>query len=373
MINVFRPKLTLNNILSVFRALLKNEISGTSQVVKDFENNLAQQFDRKHSVAVSNGSTALEVALQLLNLEKGDEVIVPSFTIISCLNAVIRTKATPVFCDVDFETWNMGIEDVKKAYSKNTKAVIMVHTYGLTSEAIEIEKFCKSNSLKLIEDSAEAHGQTVDGRKCGSFGDISTLSFYANKHITSGEGGALLTNDEMLIKEAQQMINLDFNQKNRFIHNNYYWNYRLGGLQAALANSQIKELNKTINKKIKQGLNYIELFKKYSVDVNLPLARTERSENHFWVFGIILKSDYDRDKIMEDLFKLKIETRPFFWPLSQQPPIKKSGIRILPTPNSEKLGMNGFYIPMGKHVTKRLQKKIVLTIKECLIKEQSNL
>ena len=187
LISVFAPKLSFLDRFNVLKTLLSNQISGTSPVIKQFEEEIAKKFDRKYAVALTNGSAALDVALQCVGLKKDDEVIVPSFAIISCLSAIVRTGATPIFCDVDLDSWNMSLDHVKEKLSPNTKAVLMVHLYGLTAEAKKIEDFCKEKNLHLIEDSAEAHGQSIDNRKCGSFGNISTFSFYANKHITTGE------------------------------------------------------------------------------------------------------------------------------------------------------------------------------------------
>ena len=151
MIRVFEPNITFNDKLSVMKTLIKNNISGTSPVVNDFENKIAEKFNRRYGIAVSNGSVALDIALRLINLEKDDEVILPSFTIISCLSAVLRTGAKPVFCDVNKDTWNMTLEDVKRSVTKKTKAVLLVHTYGLPADAKNILKFCDENNLTLLE------------------------------------------------------------------------------------------------------------------------------------------------------------------------------------------------------------------------------
>ncbi|MDC3103797.1 DegT/DnrJ/EryC1/StrS family aminotransferase [Acidimicrobiaceae bacterium] len=366
MIKVFKPNLSFFDKISVFKALLKNEISGTSSEVKKFEEQICTTFERKYAVTLSNGSSALEVAFRLLKLKKGDEVILPSFTIISCLSAVIRSGGTPVFCDVDPNTWNMTFEDIKKSFTKKTKAVLIVHSYGLTADAVNIREFCIQNDIKIIEDTAEAHGQKIGNKKCGTFGDISTLSFYANKHVTTGEGGAILTDNIDFYNSAKKIINLDFDNRKRFVHDNLYWNYRLGGLQSALGTSQLKKLNKVINSKIIQGNKYIDLFKKYNVDVQLPLVSTTNSKNHFWVFGIVLNNGLNRDLLMERLFDKGIETRPFFHPLHLQPALKEKEASSLHLPVSEKIGKYGLYIPLGKHVTYKKQKKIVLEIKNLI-------
>ena len=359
MINVFSPKITFKDIISVNRTLIKSEISGTSPIVKDFEKKFADLNNRKYGVAVSNGSTALDLALQVLDLNKNDEVIIPSFTIISCLSSVIRSGARPVFCDVDEMSWNMTIEDVKKVTTDKTKAVVVVHTYGLPSEIKKIKKFCQEKNIITIEDSAEAHGLKNEDVFCGELGDISTFSFYANKHITTGEGGILLTDNQEYYKKLLQMRNLDFKSNQRFKHENFYWNYRLSGLQAALGLSQLKNLSKTIGIKIQQGENYQSLLKNHEELLQLPLKQINDDLNHYWVFGVVLKISDIRDEVMDLMLKKGIETRPFFYPLHLQPALKDSSKSKPNLSVSEKIGMNGLYLPMGKHINYKLQNKIV--------------
>lgn len=356
MISVFEPRLSINDKYSVLKTLLKNEISGTSPIVEEFEHSSAKSFDREHATAVSNGSVALDLALQLIDLSEGDEVILPSFTIISCLSAVVRAKAVPIFCDVNEDSWNMTFEDVKSKITEKTKAILVVHLYGLTAEIEKIEKYCKEKNIILIEDAAEAHGQIVGNRKCGSFGLISTMSFYANKHVTTGEGGLLLTNDDKIKKNADIMRNLGFRPDKRFQHDEFYWNYRLGGLQASLGVSQLKNLEKRISSKIKQGNYYQKQLEIIKDKVQLPIKEINGTINHYWVFGIVLKKDGIRENVVSSLTKADIQTRPFFWPLHLQEVIKKLDLGPQPTLNiSENIGKNGFYIPIGKHLNRNKQ------------------
>ena len=369
MIQVFKPHIGFSDIISVLKTMMANNISGTSPVVKDFETKLANKFDREYAVAVSNGSVALDLAFQALGLEEGDEVIVPSFTIISCLSAIIRSNAKPVFCDVDHQSWNMTLENIKDKYTSNTKAILMVHTYGLPADAIKISEFCRENKIILVEDSAEAHGQSLGEINCGKFGLVSTLSFYANKHISTGEGGAILTDSEEIYLQLMQMRNLDFIPGERFNHNNLFWNYRLGGLQAALGISQINKIDKVIKSKKIQGRYYIELLQDHTDKIQLPLVENYGSQNHFWVFGIVLKKQNIRNKVMKSLEKKNIETRPFFWPLHLQNYIKnKFSRRNENLEHSENLGKNGLYLPLGPHVNKKMQKKIVEELIESINK-----
>ncbi len=359
MIPVFTPEITTSDIFSVLKNLRRNNISGNSPIVEEFEKNFSKLYEDKNAIAVSNGSVALDVALNLFNFSDGDEVILPSFTIISCLAAVIRSGATPVFCDVDINTWNMTIKDIEKVYSKNTKAVLAVHTYGLSADILNIKEFCDKNNLFLIEDSAEAHGLKVNKKLCGTFGDVSTFSFYANKHITTGEGGMVLTNTKDLADKAKQIRNLDFQSRKRFAHENLFWNYRMGGMQASLGISQLKKLDSTIKFKKNQGNTYTDLFDNYQNYIQLPKTNYLNSNNHYWVYGIILKKEGIRDKVIKDLFEKGIETRPFFHPLHLQSALPIQFINSKKLPNSEILGKNGLYIPMGKHINVKLQKKIV--------------
>ncbi len=356
MIKVFEPKITFSDKVNIIKTLNKNFISGTSEEVLKFEEAFSSKFDRKYGVAVSSGSAALDLAFQNVNLQDGDEVIIPSFTIISCLSAVLRAGGKPVFCDVDKDSWNMTLSDVKKVFTEKTKAILMVHTYGLTAEADEIFSFCNENNIVIIEDAAEAHGQKYKNKFCGTYGLISTFSFYANKHITTGEGGMLLTDEKIVYDRLLKMRNLDFDNKKRFFHNNMYWNYRISSLQASLGNSQIKNLENVISRKIQQANYYIEKLQPLEDIIQLPITADTNSNNHFWVFGIVLKKEGIRDQVIESLLNEKIETRPFFWPLHLQPIIRNIKQDL---PISEKIGRNGLYLPIGSHINKKMQQIIV--------------
>ena len=359
MIRVFEPWITFSNIVEVNKALFKNQISGSSIYVKKFEDEFKKLIGMEHSVAVSNGSDALDLSFQALNLTNDDEVILPSFSIISCLSSIIRSGAKPVFADVSIETSNITLDEIKRVRTKNTKAVLVVHTYGLPADIDQIKDYCTENSLTLIEDTAEAHGMMFEGKYCGSFGDISTFSFYANKHITSGEGGMIMTSSKKIFQTLQQMRNLDFNNERRFVHNKFYWNSRLSGLQAALAYSQIKNISKVIYKKQQQAALYDSLLSQ-NKEISIPIKNYRGTENNYWVYGIVLKTPNLRDKLIENLYNNGVESRPFFWPLHLQPAYLNSNnaenIELL---NSEYLGKNGLYLPMGAHVNKKVQKKIV--------------
>jgi perosamine synthetase len=361
LIPVFQPKIYFRDYVSVLKHLFKGNISGTSPVISEFENKFASKFNRKYAVAVSNGSVALDLSLQALNLDEGDEVILPSLTIVSVLSAVLRTKATPVFVDVEIDTWNASYEKIKEKITNKTKAIIVVHTYGLSADIKNLGEYCKEKKILIIEDTAEAHGQKYNKQYCGAIGDISTFSFYANKHVTSGEGGMLLTDNEDYYKILMKMRNLDFNNKKRFLHENMYWNYRLSGLQAALGISQLRNIDKTIRKKIKQGERYLQLLDNYKDIIQLPLKETSYCKNHFWVFGVVLKgcSKNTTEKVVMELSEFNIQTRPFFWPLHKQKFLDKKFIPDYQLENTDNLSSSGIYLPMGNHINDRTQKIIV--------------
>ena len=193
-------------------------ISSEGPFVKEFEQKMSASVNRKYGIAVSNGTAALEVSIQALGIKEGDEVIMPAFTIISCAMAVTKAGGVPVLVDSDPYTWNMKVDEIEEKITPRTKAVMIVHLYGLPVKADEILALAKKYHLKVIEDAAEMHGQTYNGRPCGSFGDISTFSFYPNKHITTGEGGMIVTDDEELAKRCRMIRNLCFREDVRYVH-----------------------------------------------------------------------------------------------------------------------------------------------------------
>lgn len=366
-IPVFSPWLDDSDIASVTRALELGWISGTSPIVQEFEESIAEISQRKFVAAVANGSVALDLAFDALGLKPGDEVIVPNLTIISCLAAIVRAGATPVIVDVDPITWNMGLEDVVHAYSEKTKAVLVVHIYGLPSPIDLISNFCREKNLILIEDAAEAHGQSVNGRACGSFGDISTFSFYANKHVTTGEGGAICTNSEKYFDRVTNMRNLAFGKKSRFEHEEFGWNYRISGLSAALGLSQVKKLDYIINAKQKQADTY-DFYLSQIENIVLPAKVGNGSRNQYWVYGILVENSHARTSVVNALSNSGIESRPFFQPMSQQPVLKKiTSVLAKNLSVSEALGSRGFYLPTGSHVTASMQERIAKIIHGALI------
>ena len=314
---------------------------------------MASLCNRKHAFAVSNGSAALELAVQAIGIGKGDEVIMPTFTIISCALAVVRAGAIPVYVDADPHTWNMKVEDIEPLMTERTKAIMAVHIYGITVDMDPLLEIAKKYKLKVIEDAAEVIGQTYKGQPCGNFGDISTLSFYPNKHITTGEGGMVLVNDDELAERCKSRRNLCFGKADRFVHQELGWNFRMSNLQAAVGVAQLERLPQTVEKKREVGRMYHQHLEGCE-SFTLPLTQTDYCENIYWVFGIVSK-DHKKDAKwwMKDLANKGIGTRPFFYPMHLQPCNQVSEITLgmYNLNYSEQLTKYGFYLPSGVTLT----------------------
>ena len=340
-------------------------ISSGGPFVQKFEKSVAEVVGKKYAVAVSNGTAALDIAISALNIGPGDEVILPAHTIISCISQIVRSGAKPVLIDSCFSTWNMDCSLIEKKITKKTKAIMVVHTYGLPVDMDKVIDLAKKYSLELIEDCAEMLGQTYKDKQCGSFGTISTLSFYPNKHITTGEGGMCLTDSKEVFERCKSLRNLCFLEDKRFVHHELGWNYRMTNIQAAIGLAQLENLNKHIRIKRNIGKKYHEILSKLSC-VHLPLIRTEYSENIYWVFGMVLndKSNFSADEIIARLKNEGIGARPFFYSLNNQPVFKKLGLfKNEKYPVSEYLSNKGFYIPSGLGIS---EEEIILCSKKLL-------
>lgn len=289
-----------------------------------------------------------------IGIKKGDEVIMPSFTIISCASAVIRAGGIPVLVDSEPETWNMNTEQIENKITSRTKAIMAVHIYGLPVDMNPLIQLAEKYKLKIIEDAAELIGQTYYGKQCGSFGDISTFSFYPNKHITTGEGGMVVTDSEEIADRCRSLRNLCFKPEKRFVHDELGFNFRMTNLQAALGVAQMERLEEFIDIKRRNGDMYYEGLKDVPY-IELPLRKKEYSENIYWVYGIVLKKEagINAEQAMRKLNEKKIGTRPFFYPMHLQPVFMKMGLfKNESYPVSEKISEYGFYIPSGLALSK---------------------
>lgn len=328
-------------------------ISSEGPFVKELEEKFAERCGRKHGISVCNGTAALDCAVQALKIGNGDEVIIPSFTIISCASAVTKAGAVPVLVDSMKDTWNMDVSQIRGKITSKTKAIMAVHIYGQTVDMDPLMELAKDFNLKVIEDAAEVIGQTYKGKPCGSFGDISTFSFYPNKHITTGEGGMMLTDEKDLAERCSSIRNLCFEPARRFVHNEIGHNFRMTNLQAAVGKAQLERLDEFIEKKRHIGKLYREYFKGNSF-FELQTDETDYAKNIYWVFGIVLneKSGMNAIQAMDKLKEKGIGTRPFFYPMHLQPVYLNSGLfKDESYPVAEKLSGYGFYIPSGLALT----------------------
>lgn len=323
-------------------------ISSEGPFIKQFEDKFATYIGRQEGIAVSNGSGALDIAVQALKIGVGDEVIIPSFTIISPAQSVVRSGAKPVLVESDPLTWNMDVTKIEAKITLKTKAIIVVHIYGLPVDMDPILMLCQKYKLLLIEDAAEMHGQTFKGKKCGSFGDISIFSFYPNKHITTGEGGMLMVDDHSVAERCRKLRNLAFEPSGRrFIHSELGWNYRMTNMQAALGLAQLEKIEDHIIRKREIGNLYQDGLKNLK-GFQLPLAYTDYAENIYWVFGLVADTQELCESTVNKLNECGIGTRPFFWCMHEQPVFLKMGLFTNEKyPVAERIARNGFYIPSG--------------------------
>jgi perosamine synthetase len=367
MIPVNEPLLNGNEKKYLNECIDTGWISSEGPFIKKFEEEFSTKNNRKHGVAVCNGTAALEIAVESLGISEGDEVIIPSFTIISCASSIIKSGAIPVLVDSDIHTWNMDVNQIESKITSKTKAIMVVHIYGLPVDMDPVLEIAKKYDLKIIEDAAEAHGQTYKGKPCGSFGDVSVFSFYPNKLITTGEGGMVLTDNDSIAEHLRSLRNLCFTGNKRFVHEELGWNMRMTNVQAAIGLAQLERWNASIARKRGMGKLYTELLKDVK-HISLPITKTDYADNIYWVFGIMLKDkDKSAEQIMNQLAEKGIGTRPFFYPMHLQPVLKRMGLYNNESyPNAENMYHNGFYLPSGLAITDEQIHEVVRTLKEIL-------
>lgn len=340
------PFVSNSDIKSINKVLKSGWISSEGPEVIKFEKTFSKLVNRKFSIAVSSGTAALEIAIKSLNLKKNDEVIIPNFTIISNYLAVTKQNLSPKFVDCNLDTWNMDLDLLKKKISNKTKAIIVTHIYSFPNDMDKIIKLCKKKNIFIIEDSAEVLGIKYKNNMCGSFGHISTFSFYANKQITTGEGGMISTNNVKIFNKCKSLRNLCFGKIDRFNHADIGWNYRITNIQAALGLSQIKNLSKMVNKKISIGKRYYNNLR-FNKNIFIQPPENSFSKNIYWVVGVVIKNKKIKaKKLMQKLNYYGIGTRPFFWPMNKQSIVIQREKKDRETyPNSEYLSQYGLYLP----------------------------
>ncbi|HQJ06244.1 MAG TPA: DegT/DnrJ/EryC1/StrS family aminotransferase [Spirochaetota bacterium] len=366
-IPVCEPYLNGNEKDYVLEALQSGWISSSGKYIKLFEEKFAEYCGAKYAVCVINGTMALHLALVSLGVGKGDEVIIPDFTMIASAFAVCYTGAKPVFVDADKKTWNINADLIEEKITEKTKAIMPVSIFGNPCDYDKINRIAQKYNLLIIEDAAESVGAEFKGIKTGALADITAFSFFANKNLTTGEGGMITTNSEEFYNKARYYKYLCFplDGNRNYIHNDVGYNYRMSNIHAAIGLAQVEKADYYKELRIKNG----NLYKKYLSEIEgVVLQETTRdSLNVYWMNGLSIEEDKygrTRDELINHLNNNKIDTRLFFVGMSKQPSLRKYGCDCLGGyPVTENLSKNGFYLPSASSLTEDKIKYICDIIK----------
>ncbi|MGH3025082.1 MAG: DegT/DnrJ/EryC1/StrS family aminotransferase [Gaiellaceae bacterium] len=343
-------------------------ISSEGAWVGRFESAWASYCGVEHGVAVSSGTAALFAAAAAVDLGPGDEVIMPTFTIISCAHAVVATGATPVLVDSEPDTWCLAVEQIADRITDRTRAIMPVHMYGHPVDMDPIWKLASKHGLAVLEDAAEAHGARYRGRPAGSLGDLACFSFYANKIITTGEGGMVVTSDSSLAEKVRSYVNLGFRPERRFYHTEVGYNHRLTSVQAAIGLGQLADIDRRVERKREIGRRYVSLLSDIeglALPVEMPWAL-----NVYWMVGIVVDEAIHRigaSELSARLAERGISTRPFFLGMHEQPVFHRQGLfEGERYPIAETLGRSGIYLPSGVGLSDSDVDRVSEAVHECL-------
>jgi perosamine synthetase len=348
MIPVCIPLLGEKELLYVTDCIKTNWISSKGKYVEDFQTKFAKYCNCKYGITTTNGTTAIHLALSSIGLKKNDEIIVPAFTMIGSVFPIVYCRAKPVLVDAESETWNMNVNQIEEKITRRTKAIMPVHIYGHPCDMDPIIETAQKYGLYIVEDAAEAHGAEYKGRKVGGIGDVGCFSFYANKIITCGEGGMVVTNDEKIARHASALKDLSFSdgKERTYLHSEIGYNYRMTNLQAAVGLAQLERVDELVERRRKNALHYSQLLKNTS-GLRLPTEK-DWARNVYWMYSILVEPDFGlgRDELMAQLAKKGIETRAFFIPMNKQPVFKNMNwFKDEHYPIAEELSKKGLYLP----------------------------
>lgn len=361
MIPVNEPWLQEEDLASLVECFRSGWISSTGPYLEKFESAWAGYCGVRHGIAVSNGTTALQVAVEAVGVTTGDEVIMPSFTIVSCASAVVRAGATPVLVDCDAVTWCMDPAEVEAKVTPRTKAIMVVHMYGHPVDMDQIMRIARKHGIKVIEDAAEVHGAehlshrdtaAPKWERCGAMGDVATFSFFANKLITTGEGGMVITNDDAIAYRSRSLRNLCFQPKRRFLHDEQGYQFRLTNMQAAVGLRQVDRMDQIMARKRWAAAEYTRRLSRHDC-LQLP-AQLDWARSVYWVYAIVLGDEvpFDATEMAKRLAALGVETRPFFMGMHEQPVFHAMGLfRGERYAVTERIARRGFYVPSGLALT----------------------
>ncbi len=359
-IPVCEPKLDGNELKYVTKCFETSWISSAGENIQKFEEEFAQACGAKYGVSCTSGTAALHLALATLGVGRGDEVIIPTFTMIATANAVTYTGAKPVLVDSEPNTWNINVKKMEEKITHRTKVIMPVHTYGHPADMDKILDIAKKYNLYVVEDAAEAHGSEYQGRKIGSMGDIACFSFYANKIITTGEGGMLTTDNEEMAKIARNLRGHAFSEERHFWHNYIGFNYRMTNLQAAIGLAQMEKFDENVRRRIQNAKLYNSMLKNIK-GITLP-PQTKGVKNVYWMYSILVNDEFDvtRDELRKKLAKRGVETRTFFIPIHLQPIYFRRYDERFPV--AEELCRKGMYLPSSSTLTKEEIEYVVESI-----------
>jgi perosamine synthetase len=367
MIPVFEPVISQDDIDAVNEALQRGEVSGTfGKALSQFEQEFSAYVGCRYGVAVTSGTTALHLAVAASGIAPGDEVLVSACTNIATALAVVHNGAIPIPVDSEPATWNLNLDLIESLITPKTRAIIPVHIYGHPVDMDALMQIARRHGLTVIEDCAESHGATVRGRQTGSFGDLACFSFYANKVITTGEGGMVTTNDAALFERLKLLRNLAFTRP-RFRHELAGFNFRMTGYQAAMGLSQLRRIDYILGEKRRVAQSYTRHLRDVA-GIQLP-TELNWARNVYWMYALVVQpeSRLTRDQLMSKLAEDGIDTRTFFCPMNQQPCLQsRPGFRQISCPVADRLWENGFYLPSSYTLSEDTIKNIATCIHRAL-------
>ena len=366
MIPVCAPLLGDKELAYMTDCMKTNWISSKGKYIDKFERGFAEYCNCKYGVTTTNGTAAIHLALASIGLEKGDEVIVPAFTMMGSVFPIIYCGARPVFVDAEHETLNMDVNQIEEKITDKTRAIIPVHIYGHPCDMDKIMKLANDYGLFVVEDAAEAHGAEYFGKRIGGIGHVGCFSFYANKIITCGEGGMMITNDEKVAEKARLLKDLAFPKGDRrYLHSELGYNYRMTNIQAAIGLAQLERINEFVEMRRRNA----KLYNQFLADIDgikLPPEK-DWAKNVYWMYSILIEPEFgvNRDQLITMLRDKQVETRPFFIPMDKQPVLHNLGLVTGDSyPVAADLSEKGMYLPSGSGLTSEEIRYVCDAIKE---------
>jgi perosamine synthetase len=365
MIPVCVPLLGGKELEYVQECITTNWISSKGKYVNAFEKQFAAYCGVPHGIATTSGTTALHLALASLGVGPGDEVIIPAFTMMATAFAVAYCGARPVLVDAEPDTWNMDPEQIREKITDRTRVILPVHIYGHPCDMDPILELAERHHLSVVEDAAEAHGALYRGRKAGGIGHAGCFSFYANKIITCGEGGMMVTADDQLAEKARGLKDLAFDPDHRFLHTDIGFNYRMTNIQAAIGLAQLERISEMVERRRSHARHYSRMLRDIP-GIQLPVEKLW-ARNVYWMYGILVQDEFcmDRDALMDFLTDKGIETRTFFVSMHEQPVFRR--MNLFPGeryPVAEAIGRQGLYLPSGSGLSDGEIRFVVEAIRE---------